>query len=281
MKKTTLNYSNLLAKRLTKYGALTAAIAGVADASGQIVYTNVDPDFISVDLPYYLDVDNDGNPDFTLLDVNVSYVGIYANLSAPGNQFLGSKFIYTSDSGTYSYFYPFAMETDSIISEGITSWFGGEDFGIMNSSSCYYVGPNWCDVTNKYLGLRFITNGQTYYGWARLDVNAAGDEFILKDYAYNATAGEPILAGETPSLSFDDNQISKTKIVALKKSIAMYQLPEAVEYTIFDMAGKKVLNGLINSNTYVVDAGSLNTGVYLVEIIDINTKATIRKKIVL
>ena len=42
MKKTT---SSKLSKQLAKYGALTAAILGVADASGQIVYTDVTPDF--------------------------------------------------------------------------------------------------------------------------------------------------------------------------------------------------------------------------------------------
>ena len=41
MKKTT---SETLSKKLTKYGALTAAIAGVSGVNGQIVFTDIIPD---------------------------------------------------------------------------------------------------------------------------------------------------------------------------------------------------------------------------------------------
>ena len=56
MKKTT---KKNLSNRLARYGALTVAIAGVADASGQIVYTDLDPDF-----------SGGGAGSFHLLDLN-------------------------------------------------------------------------------------------------------------------------------------------------------------------------------------------------------------------
>ena len=40
------NTSTKLAKRLAKYGALSAAVLGVADASGQVTYTDVSPDLV-------------------------------------------------------------------------------------------------------------------------------------------------------------------------------------------------------------------------------------------
>lgn len=50
------NTSTKLAKRLAKYGALSAAVLGVADASGQVTYTDVSPDLV-LELGEVFDVD--------------------------------------------------------------------------------------------------------------------------------------------------------------------------------------------------------------------------------
>jgi len=49
-----------LSKRPVQYGAFSIAIAGVTDASGQIIYTDVNPDINVADGFYYIDMDNDG-----------------------------------------------------------------------------------------------------------------------------------------------------------------------------------------------------------------------------
>ena len=58
---------------------------------------------------------------------------------------------------------------------------------------------SWCNVTNRYLGLRFIFNGKTRYGWARLSVqaSASGITATLTGYAYETIAGKSIKAGQT------------------------------------------------------------------------------------
>ena len=53
------NTSTKLAKRLAKYGALSAAVLGVADASGQVTYTDVSPDLV-LELGEAFDVDFTG-----------------------------------------------------------------------------------------------------------------------------------------------------------------------------------------------------------------------------
>jgi len=60
-------------------------------------------------------------------------------------------------------------------------------------------GGNWKDVRNRYLGIRFEINGETHYGWARLDVEVKPNSIltILTGYAYNSVAGQGILAGQT------------------------------------------------------------------------------------
>ena len=65
-----------LSQRLVRYGALTAAIAGVADASGQIIYTDITPDYSGgANTDYALDLNNDGIIDFNI--EQSQYVGTY------------------------------------------------------------------------------------------------------------------------------------------------------------------------------------------------------------
>lgn len=265
------NTSKNFSKKLLKYGALSAAIAGVADVNGQIVYTDI-ADFTgggAVD--YNLDLNNDMTSDF-LIDAssnNSSVFAVFLRSSTSGNSFLGSQPGYT---------YPFAMNSGDTISSGQTGWY---DVGTLNYVSCYNGAgsSNWCGVTDKFLGLRFNVGGNTHYGWARLDVSASGDSFTIKDYAYNSTPGAAINAGQT--LSTNDNQLTNIRIAAVNNTIAISNLSIETEFSIFDMTGKSVMNGNINDHTYTIEANSLSTGIYILELNDINSDAVIRKKVIL
>ena len=51
-------------------------------------------------------------------------------------------------------------------------------------------------VTDGFLGLSFTgTDGQTHYGWARLDLPATGNRETLVDFAYQSTSGAAIVTG--------------------------------------------------------------------------------------
>lgn len=62
-------------------------------------------------------------------------------------------------------------------------------------------------VTNKYLGVSFVLNGKTHYGWIRLIVrtnsNLNGPKLtaMITEYAYESVAGKAIKAGSTTSTS--------------------------------------------------------------------------------
>ncbi|WP_055443600.1 T9SS type A sorting domain-containing protein [Lacinutrix himadriensis] len=273
MKKTTLKNSSNLTKRLAKYGALSAAIAGIADANGQIVFTDVNPDFAGGNgTSYALDMDNDSVFDFGIIGSTAPAIGFYGAL--PSNSWVGSN---------PSFKYPFALDSGAVISSAQSIWYGGtSNVGTLNYTSCYngIGGSNWCGVTDKFLGLRFQIAGNTHYGWAKLDVSLSGDSFTVKEYAYNSVPDESIIAGQT-ELSIDEFAINKVKIVSLNKSIALYNLPQNTDYTLFDISGKSVLNGSINDQTYVIEANGISNGIYVVELTDTYTKSVIRKKIVL
>jgi len=149
----------------------------------------------------------------------------------------------------------------------------------LNYKNCSFSIGNWCDV-DAYLGLRFNIDGGVHLGWARLEVDQNSTTYIVKEFAYNETPGEPINAGQK-TLGLEDKFYSNTRIVALNKSIAIYNLPSTTNYKLFSLTGQSVLEGRIENDTDVIEANTLSNGIYIVELTDVNSKAVIRKKIVL
>jgi hypothetical protein len=84
-----------------------------------------------------------------------------------------------------------------------------------------------------------------------------------------------------PALSIEDNELSKIKVVALNKSIGLYNLPETARYNVYNMTGQEVLRGITNNKDYVIEASTLSSGVYIVELGDTKSNAVFRKKVVL
>jgi len=58
---------------------------------------------------------------------------------------------------------------------------------------------DWVNVAHHYLGLRFVINGMSHYGWARFNVNVARHRITatLTGYAYETIPNKAIIAGKT------------------------------------------------------------------------------------
>ena len=74
---------------------------------------------------------------------------------------------------------------------------------LSDSSLTMAYGP-WANVSNRYLGLRFVLNGETHYGWARFTVANSGSltgglhiKATFTGYAVESVADRPIQAGTT------------------------------------------------------------------------------------
>ncbi len=74
---------------------------------------------------------------------------------------------------------------------------------LSDSSFARGYGP-WTHATNQYLGLRYVVNGQTHYGWARFTVRTSGSlttgvkiTASFTGYAIETVADQPIQAGKT------------------------------------------------------------------------------------
>ena len=289
MKKIT---SQKLSKRLSQYGALSVAVAGISalNAQEEIVYTNI-ADLSGSGSYLDLHMDADGIVDFQIANfAGASYDVLVFRPAGSGyynsNEVLGFRSGYL--------LYPFALTDGVTISNTVSgsssnkggsgSWIGGNFYQTMNWNSCGYSYSNWCDVTDKYLGLRFKIGSNTHYGWARLDVPLAassGSGWVLKDVAYNSTPNATIKAGQTTSLGIENNILNQVKVVALSKSIGLYNLPDVSRYSVINMTGQQVLKGETQNKDYVIEATSLASGVYIVELNDINSDAVLRKKVVL
>ncbi len=76
------------------------------------------------------------------------------------------------------------------------NFFGGTSFGAYNETS-----GQWLYTKHRYLGLKFVIDGQVHYGWARVAVNLLGGrggiQATLTGYAYETIPNKPIVTGKT------------------------------------------------------------------------------------
>lgn len=189
--------SKLLSK-IRDYSVLASAAVAASSADGQIVYTDVNPDQVfNNNGSYNLDLNNDLTTDF-ILSVFTSGSNRFVTIDPQsGNQALGSG----ADSNSWNY--PFAISANSGITRSQVAWFKNATSKspllsyYYYSSSSYSSFGNWANQTDKYLGLRVVLGTDTVYGWARCDVNGNASSFTIKDFAYQACVGLPILAGDS------------------------------------------------------------------------------------
>mgnify|MGYP003109825248 CR=1 FL=1 len=164
------------------------------DDASVIVYTDIEPDFISGDLSdyYNLDMNNDQIIDFILISEGYeNYEWLRIN-SSPNVE--NSIISYTP-----WYSHPISLNSGKEIFnlQGYTNGESYETWAIFadcysGKEDCYFY---WKENIDNYLGLRFFINGNTHYGWARVNVTSV-TQWVIKDYAYNATPNKPILAGQ-------------------------------------------------------------------------------------
>ena len=196
-------------KRLRAY-ALAAGASGVGllaltmPAEAKVIYTPVDTTLTDGTLPIALD--NGRKANFILADRFFSNVGQDAwrqRLAVGGSA--GASIIVSNNSAG-------ALASGSIIGSSrafrnvhgpkevmaiAKSWFYGSSF---YGNKAY---GNWANVTDRFLGLKFALDGETHYGWARLNVTASFDRngpyitATLTGYAFETVANQSIKAGQT------------------------------------------------------------------------------------
>ncbi|MBK9732800.1 MAG: T9SS type A sorting domain-containing protein [Chitinophagaceae bacterium] len=172
----------------------------VIRANAQIVYTDVAPDAIISGVGIYsLDLDNDGSGTVTLnVSSGITHCGYGDGHQSQANATPkdGSKIAQAANC-------PGALLEGEVIGSSL-AWSSNNDqvlrhaeFG--SSSFCNSSFGKWSNPSDHYLGLKMVSSGNTYYGWARLSVFVTGfsASVTIKDYAFNSNPDSSILAGQT------------------------------------------------------------------------------------
>jgi hypothetical protein len=150
----------------------------------QIIYTDITD--ASPNASYSLDLNND-----TIIDFILHYGGSSMTIGVICQPQNSNAYAGNFVSGNYL---PWALAASSTICPSTATWYDTNNPGTLGwgTNLGYWVGE-----TDKYLALKIIVGTNTYYGWARLDLQATSSSFTIKDYAYQSTANTCILSGQT------------------------------------------------------------------------------------
>ena len=273
MTKTT---SKNLSERLLQYGALSAAVLGVADASGQIVYTDITDIVLNVGEMFDVDITQLGTDDIFTVNNPSGLAGGNAAIVFPS---AGGAFVGFTSGG---FQYPALLSFGNVI-DGAAGYTAAGVRGDLNYYGCAYSNSQWCgDVDDGYLGVSFDLSGSTHYGWIRMDVDVNGDDIItIKDFAYEATAGVQILAGDN-ALSIDDFELRQithfynveTEILSLDSQVPLNEM------RVFNILGQEALKVSLSDTHSEISLSGLQAGIYIARITGYNNAAKTIKLVV-
>jgi hypothetical protein len=191
---TTVN--SKLDKRLATYvAAAGAAGAGLLfltpGAQAKVVYTPTNTEVSATSI----DLNHDGIADFIITFHSLSHTTVLT--VAP---LVSGNAIHSFQGKAAAGFFGVPVgpgEKFRSTSGGTYGW------GVFMAAAFEYsvtsFGGPWANAVNRYLGLKFVINGQTHYGWARLSVGdwLQGGKVVLTGYAYETTPNVNIIEGHT------------------------------------------------------------------------------------
>ncbi|HVI10680.1 MAG TPA: hypothetical protein VND65_20490 [Candidatus Binatia bacterium] len=192
-------------------GVSVLALAGASQA--KIVYTETNQ-ATHAGVPLTLDLNHDGVKDFILRTMFYrGSSGLEIGLAASGyrnaNNMVAGKRV--SSGSNYFFSAASALRAGALIGpKGNFSvpspLMAAELFPKAGGSEYSAIGA-WAGegsgVNNRYLGFKFVVNGEVHYGWARVSVTLGHHRQFddvsgtLTGYAYETVSGKPIVAGRT------------------------------------------------------------------------------------
>jgi len=178
-------------------------------AEGEVVITRkripipISSYFGGTSNPVYISLNNNGVNDFSFYLYSFAYhsrrMDLWAQQLQTGAAVVGTNHYgrnYASMLARGAKIGPSAEFT----SNGNFAWIEGQRkfFNSSNSTSFYFDSGKWGgNKSNTYMGVKFLINGETHYGWVRLTVSSGpgGIAATITAYAYETEANKRILAG--------------------------------------------------------------------------------------
>jgi hypothetical protein len=159
--------------------------------------------------PVWLDINHDGTTDFYFSLFSYKEFGrsFQCDLTVVPEKGAGAvatrpgDLLYVSALAQGAKIGPSAQFTPNSSHDIIENSFGA--FTTNHITSRFFFGKWANNPTNRYIGVKFLIDGETHYGWIRLNVTMTGNPMSIRGtitaYAYETEPNEPIYAGLTES----------------------------------------------------------------------------------
>jgi hypothetical protein len=192
--------------------SLAAAAAGVsvlalaAPATAEVVVTKAHLPVVPL-VGVSLDMNHDGTPDFYFSLFSYKEFGrsFQCDLTVVPEHGAGvvatrpEQVAYVSALAQGAKIGPSARFTPDSSHDIIENSFGAFTNGHLTSR--FLLGKWANNPTNRYIGVKFLIDGETHYGWIRLNVTMSSGPMSIRGtitaYAYETEPNEPIYAGLT------------------------------------------------------------------------------------
>jgi hypothetical protein len=182
-----------LAKKLLAYAAAATAVVASAPAAAEVVYTPVHQ---NVDLDFYLDLNNDGIPDFHIHSYQLSGFGELQVFPLVA----GNRIVHQNGPCAFRTGYTRAAALSAGQKIGANQVFQANANCMLYYESGYWGA--WYGAKDRFLGFSFVIAGKTHFGWARLSFRNVGCYRCILgviDYAYETIPNKAIIAGDEGS----------------------------------------------------------------------------------
>ncbi|MFN4298142.1 MAG: T9SS type A sorting domain-containing protein [Thermaurantimonas sp.] len=229
----------------------------------QILHTTVTPNVIDRDTLLLIDLDQDTVPDFAIrtqfnrMENNAVYDVISVTpLGQQGHRVAGTTptvFPYASRFGFNEFIGPETPFLNPEIEGGMS---------FVRNGQFLFNDPWNGGATDEFLGFALRKNGNTHYGWAKVDVGNDGKSVTLKEFAVNLTPSAPINTNRF--FSIPENPL-RDLVIWQSSGMVYLRLPEnqgRVEVQLTDIQGRILRSEYFFGTQHSIPM-NLPTGVYL------------------
>ena len=242
------------------------------------MHTDLNPDVIVTGqgASYIMDLNADGTPDFSFYTADTTINGTTSGMSYTLD--IKAGIVYPGSGNSWM-----ANSSDTTVANVPSgSSIGASDFNGLGTSGSYlgmmldisvpllgysvtYPAGNFLGV-DGFVGLKFDVSGATHYGWARVEVSSGGDTLIVKEYAYEATAGSSIQAGANGVGIDEISSLVEVRNINNEILILTTGKLDNAEATITSISGKQITSQAINNQVEKIKLNDISSGIYFVNI---------------
>lgn len=259
-----LLFEKINLKNFTKIGSLCLLVSAFQFFNAQIVYKDVIPDFTttissfgSATDVYAIDFNNDN-----IAEYNFRWDGFagdwFMHMTYGTNNVMALKGTATNPFGGR---FLLPLQANAVIDNNLT-WGVSDPEPFIGEST---TDTNFQGLGDRYIGVRFKIGANTYYGWVLVSFSNT-NTLTIKSFAYNSTANQSILAGQTTLLETREAEVKKETFIFPNPAASEVTVSEKSSYAIFyDVSGKKIMEANVVDNK-VINIRDLEDGVYIVNI---------------